>query len=105
MSVHRELEERRARARRGGSGGAREKQKAAGRLLVRDRLALLLDGEPDFEDGLLARCEEGLAGDAVVTAVGRVDGRPVAVIANDYTVKAGTWGRRTFEKITNLQER
>jgi len=105
MSVHRELEERLARARLGGSEAARDKQKAAGRLLVRERLALLLDGEPDFEDGLLARCVEGLAGDAVVTVIGRVDGRPVAVIANDFTVKAGTWGRRTFEKITQLQER
>ena len=76
-----------------------------GRLLVRERLALLLDGEPDFEDGLLARTEEGLAGDAVVTVIGQVDGRPVAVIANDFTVKAGTWGRRTYEKITHLQER
>ncbi|MGH8975273.1 MAG: acyl-CoA carboxylase subunit beta, partial [Acidimicrobiia bacterium] len=84
---------------------ARAKQSAAGRLLVRQRLALLLDGEPDFEDGLLARSEEGLAGDAVVTCFGRVDGRPVAVIANDFTVKAGTWGRRTFEKITHTQER
>src|SRR5947208_2599769 len=105
MSVHRELDERLAAARLGGSEAARDKQKAAGRLLVRERLALLLDGEPDFEDGLLARTEEGLAGDAVVTAVGKVDGRPVAVIANDFTVKAGTWGRRTYEKITHLQER
>ena len=105
MSVHRELEERLARARLGGSEAARHKQKAAGRLLVRERLALLLDGEPDFEDGLLARCEEGLAGDAVVTVIGRVGGRPVAVIANDFTVKAGTSGRRTFEKSTRLQER
>jgi acetyl-CoA carboxylase carboxyltransferase component len=104
-SVHAALDERLAAARLGGSEAARHKHKGAGRLLVRERLALLTDGDVDFEDGLLARCEEGLAGDAVVTAIGRVDGRPVAVIANDYTVKAGTWGRRTYEKITNLQER
>jgi len=104
-SVHRQLEERLATAALGGSEAARQKLKAAGRLLVRERLALLLDGEPDFEDGLLTRSEEGLAGDAVVTVIGRVDGRPVAVIANDFSVKAGTWGRRTFEKITRLQER
>lgn len=103
--VHAELENRLEAARLGGSEEARAKQSAAGRLLVRQRLALLLDGEPDFEDGLLARSEEGLAGDAVVTCFGRVDGRPVAVIANDFTVKAGTWGRRTFEKITHTQER
>ena len=105
MSVHRQLDEKLATAALGGSEAAREKQRAAGRLLVRERLALLLDGEPDFEDGLLARSEENLAGDAVVTVVGHVDGRPVAVIANDFTVKAGTWGRRTFEKITRTQER
>lgn len=103
--VHDELDRRIETARLGGSEGARAKQHAAGRLLVRERLALLLDDEPEFEDGLLARSEEGLAGDAVVTVIGKVDGRPVAVIANDFTVKAGTWGRRTFEKITNLQTR
>lgn len=103
--VHTELEARVAAAALGGPEEARAKQVAAGRLLVRDRLALLLDGDAGFEDGLLARSEEGLAGDAVVTAIGKVDGRPVAVIANDFTVKAGTWGRRTFEKITNLQVR
>lgn len=101
--LHAELDQRLATARLGGSERAREKQTAAGRLLVRERLALLLDKEPDFEDGLLARAEEGLAGDAVVTVMGHVDGRPVAVIANDFTVKAGTWGKRTFEKIIHLQ--
>lgn len=105
MNIHRQLDEKLAAAALGGSEAARDKQKAAGRLLVRERLALLLDGEPDYEDGLLARSEEGLAGDAVVTVIGQVDGRPVAVIANDFTVKAGTWGRRTFEKITRTQER
>jgi acetyl-CoA carboxylase carboxyltransferase component len=103
--VHAELAARLATARLGGSAAARAKHQAAGRLLVRDRLALLLDEGPSFEDGLLARSEEGLAADAVVTAMGHVDGRPVAVIANDFTVKAGTWGRRTFEKITHLQQR
>ncbi|MGH9283066.1 MAG: acyl-CoA carboxylase subunit beta, partial [Acidimicrobiales bacterium] len=71
--VHAELENRLEAARLGGSEEARAKQSAAGRLLVRQRLALLLDGEPDFEDGLLARSEEGLASDAVVTCFGRVD--------------------------------
>ena len=73
-------------------------------MLVRDRLALLFDEGWSFEDGLLARFDEGLPGDAVVTCVGRVDGREVCVIANDYTVKAGTWGKRTFEKIVRMQE-
>ncbi|HVW31854.1 MAG TPA: carboxyl transferase domain-containing protein, partial [Acidimicrobiia bacterium] len=103
--VHRALDEKLATAALGGSEASRNKLTAAGRLLVRERLALLLDGEPDFEDGLLTRSEEGLAADAVVTCIGQVDGRPVAVIANDFSVKAGTWGRRTYEKIINLQAR
>lgn len=103
VDVHTELEERVARARLGGSETARAKQLAAGKMLVRDRLALLLDEIEDFEDGLLARSQEGIPGDAVVTCVGRVDGRQVCVIANDYTLKAGTWGKRTFEKITRMQ--
>lgn len=102
-SVHEELRERVRRARLGGSEAAREKQHAAGKLLVRERLALLFDRVEDFEDGLLARADDGLPGDAVVTCVGWVDGRQVCVIANDYTIKAGTWGKRTFEKITRMQ--
>jgi acetyl-CoA carboxylase carboxyltransferase component len=104
--LHRRLDEKIATAELGGSETARAKQLAAGKLLVRQRLALLLDDDGDvFEDGLLARSEEGLAGDALVTVIGKVDGRPVAVIANDFTVKAGTWGKRTFEKYTYTQER
>ncbi len=102
--VHDRLRERLQSARLGGSEKHRSKHVAAGKLLVRDRLKLLLDGEPEFEDGLLARYDEGIPGDAVVTCTGRVDGRRVCVIANDYTVKAGTWGKRTFEKITRMQE-
>jgi acetyl-CoA carboxylase carboxyltransferase component len=104
QDVHAKLAERLDRARLGGSAQNREKLVRSGKLLVRDRLALLLDGPAEFEDGLLARYDEGLMADAVVTCVGRVDGRPVVVIANDYTVKAGTWGKRTFEKITRAQE-
>jgi acetyl-CoA carboxylase carboxyltransferase component len=99
-----ELAERTATARLGGSASSRDKVVARGQLLVRDRLRLLLDDDAEFEDGLLARASDGLPGDAVVTVVGKVDGRTTCVIANDFTVKAGTWGRRTFEKITRMQE-
>jgi len=104
LDPHEELASRSAAARRGGSEAQRQKQVDAGKMLVRDRLQLLFDDGWDFEDGLLARFDEGLPGDAVVTCVGNVDGRPVCVIANDYTVKAGTWGKRTFEKIVRMQE-
>ncbi|MFE5702834.1 acyl-CoA carboxylase subunit beta [Rhodococcus koreensis] len=103
-SPHDELEARLTAARLGGSEKQRQKQIDAGKMLVRDRLELLFDNGWSFEDGLLARYDEGLPGDAVVTAVGKVDGRDIVVIANDYTVKAGTWGKRTFEKIVRAQE-
>jgi len=104
INPHDELTSRVASAERGGSEKQRQKQLDAGKMLVRDRLALLFDDGWSFEDGLLARFDEGLPGDAVVTCVGNVDGRSVCVIANDYTVKAGTWGKRTFEKIVRMQE-
>ena len=76
-----------------------------GKLFVRDRLALLLDADSFVEDGLLANAAAGdLPADGVVTGVGRVDGRPVCVMANDPTVKAGSWGARTVEKIVRLTE-
>jgi acetyl-CoA carboxylase carboxyltransferase component len=75
------------------------------KLFVRDRLGLLLDPESFAEDSLLANNQaEDLPADGVVTGVGRVDGRPVCVMANDPTVKAGSWGARTVEKIVRLTE-
>jgi acetyl-CoA carboxylase carboxyltransferase component len=77
-----------------------------GKLFVRDRLALLLDDAEDFvEDGLLVNALAGdLPADGVVTGVGSIHGRPVAIVANDPTVKAGSWGARTVEKIIRLIE-
>jgi len=88
----------------GGSEKARERHKAQGKLLVRERLARFFDDGIGFEDGLLAGTLRNLPGDAVVTAVGKVEGRDVMVIANDMTVKAGSWGYQTFLKITQAQE-
>lgn len=104
-TVHELLTEKLASARLGGSEKNRKKIIESGKLLVRQRLAVLFDDENYIEDGLLARFEDGLPGDAVVIAFGRIDGREVCVIANDYSVKAGTWGNRTFEKITHAQQK
>jgi len=104
LSKVEELRRRRDTARAGGSAAARERQRAAGKMLVRERLQLLFDDGFDFEDGLLAGSERGLPADAVVTCVGKVGGRDVAVVANDMTVKAGSWGLTTLLKITRLQE-
>ncbi|HEX5586001.1 MAG TPA: acyl-CoA carboxylase subunit beta [Acidimicrobiia bacterium] len=74
------------------------------KLPVRERIARLLDG--DFvEDGLLANATSaGLGADGVVTGRGNIDGRPVLVVANDPTVKAGSWGARTVEKMIRVTE-
>jgi acetyl-CoA carboxylase carboxyltransferase component len=76
-----------------------------GKRFVRDRLALLLDDDSFVEDGLLANAlADDLPADGVVTGTGRIEGRPVCVMANDSTVKAGSWGARTVEKIVRLTE-
>ena len=101
-----EVAERLDRARAGGSEKAREKNAAQGKLFVRERIARLCDPGADFvEDGLLANCEAGdLPADGVVTGIGSLHGRPCAVMANDSSVKAGSWGARTVEKIIRIQE-
>lgn len=89
----------------GGPERHHEKTEAQGKLPVRARVEALLDPESLSEDGLLARWEvEGLGADGVITGTGTVDGRPVALMANDPTVKAGSWGPGTVEKILRIQE-
>src|SRR6266511_2615446 len=93
------------RARQGNLEREREKLARQRKLFVRDRLARLLDPGSLAEDGLLANAlAVDLPADGVVTGVGRVDGRAVCVMANDPTVKAGSWGARTVEKIVRLTE-
>src|SRR5215472_18835156 len=100
-----DLRARLEKARRGGDRKYHDRLRDQGKLFVRERLERLLDPGWTFEDGLLARHADGnLPADAVVTVVGSIEGRPVCVIANDFTVKAGTWGHRTFQKITAMQE-
>ena len=94
------------RALLGGPEHHRAKALEQGKLPVRERLALLLDDGSFAEDALLANWDkDGLGADGVVTGLGTIDGRPVAVMANDPTVKAGSWGPKTVEKIIRVQER
>jgi acetyl-CoA carboxylase carboxyltransferase component len=89
-------------------GPERHRQKAAeqGKLPVRERVGRLLDPGTLVEDGLLASWEqEGLGAEGVVTGLGTIGGRSVAVMANDPTVKAGSWAPKTVEKILRIQER
>ncbi|MED1419910.1 acyl-CoA carboxylase subunit beta [Bacillus smithii] len=90
---------------KGGNETYHQKNKAKGKLFVRDRLKLLFDEDIIAEDGLFANCLAGdLPADGVVTAIGKIHGRTVCVMANDSTVKAGSWGKRTVEKIIRIQE-
>jgi acetyl-CoA carboxylase carboxyltransferase component len=94
------------RALAGGPERHREKAGEQGKLPVRERIALLLDDGSFAEEALLANWnEDGLGADGVVTGVGEIDGRAVALMANDPTVKAGSWGPKTVEKILRIQER
>ena len=84
---------------------AAAKLAAQGKLYVRDRIALLFDDGTFVEDGQLANARAtGLPADGVVAGRGLVDGRPALVVANDPTVKAGSWGARTVEKIVRTTE-
>ena len=88
-------------------GGTRylPKLREQNKLTARERLDLLLDNDSFIEDGLFANVlAEELPADGVVTGLGTVEGRQVAVMANDPTVKAGSWGARTVEKIIRIQE-
>jgi acetyl-CoA carboxylase carboxyltransferase component len=94
------------RAHAGGPERHRQKSAEQGKLPVRERVARLLDEGSFVEEALLANWQEdGLGADGVVTGLGTCGGRPVAVMANDPTVKAGSWGPKTVEKILRIQER
>ncbi len=94
-----------ARVRKGGAERYHQKNREQGKLFARERLALLLDEGSFVEDGALANAlDPELPADGVVTGLGTIGGRPVAVMANDSTVKAGSWGARTVEKILRVQE-
>lgn len=105
MSDARSLAEHRARILRGGPPKTHDKLAAEQKLFARDRLRLLFDDDSFVEDGLYANAlAADLPADGIVTGIGRVDGRAVAVMANDATIKAGSWGARTVEKILRIQE-
>ncbi|MED3953961.1 acyl-CoA carboxylase subunit beta [Priestia aryabhattai] len=98
-------DENRQKVERGNAEKYKEKLAKQQKLFVRDRLALLFDDGKYEEDGMFANNKaQGLPADGVVTAIGKVNGETVCVMANDSTVKAGSWGARTVEKIIRIQE-
>jgi acetyl-CoA carboxylase carboxyltransferase component len=99
------VREQTERALQGNLAKEGEKLARQHKLFVRDRITRLVDSDSFVEDALLANALAGdLPADGVVTGVARVDGRPVCIMANDPTVKAGSWGARTVEKIIRLTE-
>jgi acetyl-CoA carboxylase carboxyltransferase component len=105
MSLDDTLKQALSDVRRGGAEKYHQKNAEDGKLFARERIARLLDAASFVEDAALANYEAGdLPADGVITGVGRIDGRGVAVMANDSTVKAGSWGKRTVEKILRIQE-
>src|SRR5512133_370638 len=84
---------------------AAAKLAAANKLFVRERIDLLFDECTFVEDGQLANAmADDLPADGVVTGRGLVEGRPSLMVANDPSVKAGSWGARTVEKIIRMTE-
>jgi acetyl-CoA carboxylase carboxyltransferase component len=100
-----DLQVRKDRILKGGAEKYHQKNEESGKLFVRKRLELLLDDGVDIEDAFFANAvDESLPADGVVTGIGKINGQNVCVMANDSTVKAGSWGKRTVEKILRIQE-
>jgi acetyl-CoA carboxylase carboxyltransferase component len=103
---HPHLAELREKVESGGAPKYHDANAAKGKLFARERIRLLVDAGSFVEDGLYANALAGdLPADGVITGTATIDGRPVALMANDSTVKAGSWGARTVEKIVRIIER
>ncbi|GAB7049334.1 acyl-CoA carboxylase subunit beta [Catenuloplanes indicus JCM 9534] len=100
------LAEMRKRAEAGGAEKYHAANAAKGKLFARERIAHLVDEGSFTEDGRYANAlADGLPADGVITGTATVAGRPICLMANDSTVKAGSWGARTVEKIIRIIER
>jgi acetyl-CoA carboxylase carboxyltransferase component len=103
-----EIRQLEARLREGGGADRIAKQHKQGKLTARERVAKLTDAGSRFlEIGLLVaydQYDEQAPGAGVVTGIGIVHGREVVIVANDATVKAGSWWPETIKKILRAQE-
>ena len=103
-----ELQLLEVKLRLGGGPEKIDRQHAQGKLTARERINLLLDRDSYVQEiGLLVAYDQysgGAPGAGVVTMVGRIEGREVVVVANDATVKAGSWWPETIKKILRAQE-
>ena len=90
----------------GGAPRYHESNAAKGKIFARERVSRLVDDASFVEDGQFANAlAVGLPADGVITGTATIDGRRVCLMANDSTVKAGSWGARTVEKIIRIIER
>ncbi|MGV1036694.1 MAG: acyl-CoA carboxylase subunit beta [Candidatus Nanopelagicales bacterium] len=106
MPAHPPVPQLRATVESGGAARYHEANAAKGKLFARQRIDLLVDAGSFIEDGMFANVMAGdLPADGVVTGTATIDGRHVCLMANDSTVKAGSWGARTVEKIVRIIER
>ncbi len=103
-----ELKERRAAAALGGPAKSRERHIGRGKLLPRDRVMALIDpGSPFLELSPLAAngmYEENIHAAGIITGIGRIEGRECVIVANDATIKGGTYYPETVKKHVRAQE-
>jgi 3-methylcrotonyl-CoA carboxylase beta subunit len=103
-----ELRERSAQARRGGGEKARKRHEERGKLPVRDRIELLLDPGTAFLElsplAAFGMYDGRVPAAGIITGIGRVSGREVVIVANDATVKGGTYYPITVKKHLRAQE-
>src|SRR5580692_8666345 len=105
MSLDRKLMETLGRVEEGGAPKYHRKNADTGKLFARERIRRLVDADSFVEDAALANhMDSELPADGVITGTARVGGRPIALMANDSDVNAGSWGKRTVEKILRVQE-
>src|SRR5690625_1903857 len=105
MSYLENLKKQQEKIRQGGKEKYHLANEEKGKLFVRNRLKLLFDNDLNVEDAFFANCmADDLPADGVVTGIGKINGQTVCVMANDSTVKAGSWGKHTVEKIIRIQE-
>jgi methylmalonyl-CoA decarboxylase subunit alpha len=105
MGFDETLKAKQATVEKGGAEKYHAKNKESGKLFARERIKLLVDPNSFVEEGKLANnLDPEFPSDGVITGLAKLDGRTIAIMANDSTIKAGSWGARTVEKILRIQE-
>lgn len=105
MKTTQDLKQLESEILKGGAPKNHAKNKEVGKYFARERIEKLVDAGTWVEEGLFANCSAGdLPADGVITGFAKVGGRSVGILANDSTVKAGSWGWRTVEKMIRLLE-